>query len=99
MKQNQNQKGRKFDSEKLRWDLLPWKETEEVVDVLTFGAQKYEDWNWTFVDDWKNRYFAAAMRHLTSYFNGELKDPESDRSHLAHALCCILFLLYKENNK
>jgi len=34
-------KGRKFDGDKERWDLLPWKQVGDVVRVLTRGALKY----------------------------------------------------------
>lgn len=89
--------GRKDDHDKMQWDLLPWNEVEEIVDVLTFGAKKYSAWNWLKVPNGKSRYFAAAMRHLMAYWKGELKDPESGISHIAHAQCCLLFLAYKEN--
>jgi hypothetical protein len=89
--------GIKFDGEKLRWDLLPWEEVSEIVDILTFGAKKYADNNWQHVPNRRTRYFAASMRHLTKWFMGERLDPESGRNHLAHALCCILFLLWDDN--
>lgn len=98
MKETKKEKGLKFDQAKDRWDLLPYVEVEEIVKVLTFGAQKYAAWNFSKVDDWKNRYFAALMRHLTAYWAGETIDPESGLSHLSHAGCCLLFLMYKENN-
>jgi hypothetical protein len=91
--------GIKFDDgpEKLRWDLLPWEEVEQVVKVLTLGASKYADHNWKFVPENRSRYFAAAMRHLVAWFKGEKLDKESGLNHLAHALCCVLFLLWKDN--
>lgn len=89
--------GIKFDGQKLRWDLLPYREVEQVVDILTYGAEKYADGNWMQVPENRKRYFAAAMRHLTKWFMGERLDEESGRNHLAHALCCILFLLWKDN--
>ena len=89
--------GKKYDSDKARWDLLPFKEVGEIVDILTFGASKYGANNWQKVEP-KSRYFAAAMRHLTAWFLGEKLDKESGLSHLAHAGCCILFLMYKDNN-
>lgn len=91
--------GIKFDngSEKLRWDLLPWEEIEEVVKVLTLGAFKYADHNWKYVPENRKRYFAAAMRHLVAWFKGEKLDKESGLNHLAHAICCILFLLWRNN--
>jgi hypothetical protein len=33
------------------------------------------------------------MRHIMAFNDGEDKDPESGLSHLAHAACCIMFLL------
>ena len=95
--------GIKFDDipGKLRWDLLPYREVGQVVDILTYGAEKYADDNWKFVSDKEKRYFAAAMRHLVAWKEGERNDKESGKPHLAHAICCLLFLLWanNENNK
>ena len=85
--------GRKDDSGKLRWDLLPIDLVEKVVAVLTHGGKKYGDYNWQKVADPKNRYYAAAMRHLTSWRKNELVDSESGIEHLAHAICCLIFLM------
>ena len=86
--------GEKKDAGKPRWDLLPFGPVSEVVDVLTFGAAKYAPDNWQKVPDARARYFAAALRHLTAWWNGERADPETGLSHLAHASCCLLFLLW-----
>ena len=91
--------GKKFDNEKPRWSLLPFKEIEEIVDVLTFGAQKYEDDNWKKVPDGRDRYFSALIRHLTAWWNGERLDSQSGKSHLAHAGCCLLFLMWGDKQK
>ena len=82
----------KHDTEKARWDLLPLDAVAPVVDVLTFGAKKYAPDNWKTVPEWDRRYYAAAMRHLVAWSQGEWLDPESGLPHLAHANCCILFL-------
>ena len=84
--------GSKFDSEKPRWSLVPWRELEDVVHVLTAGARKYSDGNWMHVENARDRYFSAAMRHLVDWQGGEKKDPETGRSHLSHAICCLLFI-------
>ncbi len=34
------------DSGKRDWDLVPWRQLEEVVKILEFGARKYDRWNW-----------------------------------------------------
>jgi hypothetical protein len=85
--------GRKNDAGKLRYELLPMAPVDAIVDVLTFGAAKYDDDNWRRVPDAENRYYAAAMRHLSAWRQGENIDPESGRSHLAHAACCLVFLM------
>jgi hypothetical protein len=91
--------GIKFDDDpdKLRWDLMPWREAEQVVEILTFGAIKYADDNWKYVSHSRRRYFAAAMRHFIKWFMGQKYDKDSGKNHLAHALCCIMFLLYFDN--
>jgi len=88
------QEGTKFDTDKLDWTLIPWKELEETVKVLEFGANKYSRDNWKKVDS--SRYEKAAMRHLISYVTGEKVDPESGKSHLAHIICNALFLSWKD---
>ena len=93
----EEKKGQKHDQDKPLWNLLPWDSVKEVVDVLTFGAKKYEPENWKKVPDARNRYFAAAMRHLTAWWEGEKLDPETGLSHLAHAVCCLLFLIWFDN--
>jgi len=90
--------GRKFDNDKPRWCLLPWKETEEIVEVLTLGSVKYEDHNWQRVPDARNRYFSAMHRHISAWWSGERFDKETGKSHLAHAGCCLLFLMWFDNN-
>lgn len=82
----------KYDAGKARWDLLPLRSLSAVVDVLTYGAAKYEPENWRTVPDARARYTAAAMRHLVAWQLGEASDPESGLPHLAHASCCLLFL-------
>jgi hypothetical protein len=89
--------GMKNDKEKLRWDLLPISEVEEVVSVLTHGAKKYADNNWqVVVKDNPDRYFAACMRHIVAYREGEREDPDSGLLHLAHAICCLLFIMWRD---
>ena len=84
--------GKKYDQNKNRLDLLPIDALEEVGWILTMGAEKYGDRNWEKGMNW-SRLFGACMRHMWAWFTGEDKDRESGRSHLAHACCCVLFLL------
>lgn len=92
------EEGRKFDNEKLRWDLLPLECIEEVVKILTFGASKYGPNNWQNLENAEDRYYAALMRHLVEYKKGIRIDDESGLSHLSHLMCNVLFLIWFEKH-
>ena len=85
--------GIKYDGEKPKMNLLPPKAIVEISKVLTFGAEKYDAENWRKLDDLQNRYTAGALRHIFAHMDGEELDPETNLSHLAHAMCCLLFKL------
>ena len=90
------EEGKKLDKGKPRWSLLQWDVLGEVVKVLEHGARKYAPENWRKVPDARQRYYDAAMRHLTAWWMGEDNDDGPGGSglpHLAHALCCLSFLL------
>lgn len=82
--------GIKYDGDKPDYSLVPFKALDEVVKVLTYGAAKYDRFNWEKVE--ARRYQAAALRHISAYMQGEKIDPESGINHLAHAACSLLFL-------
>ena len=91
--------GKKYDNDKLRWSLLPLGALQDVVKVLEFGAKKYAPDNWKYVDQAEERYWNAAMRHIVAYKLESHTDSETGLSHLAHAICCLLFLLNFDNNQ
>jgi len=91
--------GMKFDTGKLRWDLLPIECVEDVVKVLTMGAAKYADNNWQQVENANERYYAALLRHLSQWRKGEVTDQESGLPHLAHVLCNVIFLQWLEKQR
>lgn len=91
--------GVKYDNGKPQWRLVPFGAMSEVVDVLTYGAVKYAPDNWKHVPSARERYIDAGFRHLVAYASGEKKDAESGYSHLAHAMCCLLFLLAFERGE
>lgn len=90
--QNATTGGRKFDGNKLQYGLLPPLALKATVEILTFGAEKYEPDNWKRVPDSKRRYFDSVQRHLWAWKEGEQTDPESGKNHLAHAICGLMFL-------
>lgn len=92
------QEGLKYDSGKPPMSLIDRHALEEIAKVLAFGANKYAAHNWRNGIAY-SRLLDAAMRHITAYADGEDVDPESGLSHVAHAGCCIVFLLGMAANK
>jgi hypothetical protein len=87
--------GTKFDGDKIRVELLsPWF-LEEVSKVLTSGAIKYDDNNWA-KGIRSTRLVGATLRHVFAYMRGEVNDPEWGYHHLAHAACCLMFLVHQD---
>ena len=86
--------GRKDDQGKLDWTLLPFEGLAQVVRVLEFGVLKYGRDNWQLVPNAQARYIRAAFRHLISDIQSADVDTETGEGHLAHAVCCLLFVLH-----
>lgn len=89
--------GIKYDSDKVRLDLWSPYAIQETGVVLTFGAEKYVAYNWARGLLY-SRVYAALLRHLLAWWNGEELDSETGRPHLAHAMCCLMFLLHYETS-
>jgi hypothetical protein len=88
----------KADAGKPRVDLIPHEFVLETAEVLSIGASKYGANNWQAGAEW-SRYFSAMQRHLWAWKSGENHDPETGKSHLAHAACCLAFLMaYQARN-
>jgi len=84
----------KFDSGKVRLDLLPIRPLKDTAEVLTYGLNKYgkDSWREGEMIKW-SRVYASLQRHLFAFQSGEDLDPETGYSHLAHAACNILMML------
>lgn len=84
--------------DKLRWELLPMEEVEDVVKVFHYGAKKYAPDSWKNVPDGFERYRAALMRHMMAYLKGERIDPESGLQHLAQVTWNAIAMLYYDKH-
>lgn len=90
----------KFDEQKTNWGLMPFEAVEEINKVLEFGAQKYAAHNWCTGSGFKySRVLNSLLRHVFAFMRGEDCDPESGLSHMAHAGCNVLFILYYLKHK
>jgi len=87
-----NTEGLKHDAGKLRLDLIPPEAIRALGEVLTYGANKYDDRNWGKGIS-EDRLYAALQRHLLAWREGKAKDKESGLSSLAHALCNLAMLV------
>lgn len=83
---------------KLRWDLLPLEEIEDIVKVYTAGSKKYGDNLWQDLDNGYQRYKAAMMRHLLEYEKGSRFDKETGCHHLAQCCWNCLAMLYLDKH-
>lgn len=88
--------GIKHDQNKPDMALLSSIALIKVAEVMTFGKNKYSANNWRGGFLW-SRPLSAALRHIFAYLGGQDKDPETGISHLAHACCCLMFVLEFEN--
>lgn len=80
-----------FDEQpKVRYDLVPPHQLEEIARVLTHGAEKYSDTNYLNVP--VQDHIAAAFRHIQEWRMGEVYDGETGANALIHAACRLLFI-------
>lgn len=82
----------KHDACKAPISMIPRSALEAEAQVMHFGAEKYGRDNWRKGMEW-TRLIDAALRHITAFNEGEANDRESNLDHLAHARCCLAFLI------
>lgn len=82
----------KHDGGKPMISLVNRRAIEEEARVMMFGLQKYGRDNWRGGMAF-SRCIDAGLRHLHAFADGEDLDEETGLSHLAHARCCLAFLL------
>lgn len=95
-------KGIKHDDGKPRLAemIIDFKEPlQELCKVWEFGAKKYGKSNWKEVENGKNRYTNALLRHLVAE-DEKLQDDESELLHSAHiafnAFARLYFILKEQ---
>lgn len=87
------EKGQKLE----RYDLIPWRELDEVARVYGTGAQKYAERNWEKGYSW-GLSAGALGRHLSKWMSGERRD-EMGNHHLACiAFHCLALMQYERTH-
>ena len=84
----ENEEGKKHDTDKPRMDLLSPISLLGMAEVFTFGAKKYSDRNWENGIK-MSRLYAALLRHLMFFQMRDDIDFESGLKHIDHAACCL----------
>lgn len=77
-----------------RFDLIPIDPLTQLAEHYGKGAEKYDNHQWRKGYEWSKSY-AALMRHLTAFWNGEDTDEETGSPHMAavawHAFTLLQF--------
>ncbi len=87
--------GAKFDKDKIRMDLVPMDAIMAAAAVFTYGAIKYDNWNWS-KGMRRGRLDAALLRHHAAQTLGESVDDESNLPHSWHELACAMMKVSME---
>lgn len=89
----------KADNGKPTYELLPFELLADVNKVLEHGKNKYGLLNWQRKESFKySRCYNALLRHMFAWWRGQDLDNDTNISHLAHAMCNLLFLMWHDKN-
>ena len=90
-----NEVFKKNDEGKPTFELIPFDLLADVNKVLQHGRDTYGLGNWKKTNGFKmSRPFNALLRHMFAWWSGEDNDKQTGISHLAHAMCNLLFMMY-----
>lgn len=90
--------GVKYDSGKVRLDLIPVEFTVGTGKALTFGANKYGQHNFRQGIDYQ-RLLGAAKRHIEAELAGIEQDRESGLEHWMHAAASLAMYAFMKKNR
>lgn len=74
---------------KIPFAAVPWTVMAELAVGFGEGELKYGRNNWRKTQVVSSTYFAAAMRHLTAWWEGEDIDPDSGMPHIVKAMASL----------
>lgn len=83
---------------KVPFSTVPAQIVAEIGLGMLEGARKYGRHNYRIAGVRGSTYYDAAMRHLTSWYEGEDIDPESGLNHIVKALSSLTVLRDAMNN-
>lgn len=82
------------DATKPAWHHMPFAALDETAMVFAYGAAKHGAGDYKGPDAPSVSYcIGAAMRHLSAFMRGDVRDADSGRHALAHAAARVLIAL------
>lgn len=88
----------RYNAGKRKWSLVDFKSLESMVEVLEYGENKYNAFNWKKGMP-VTELSESLLRHMFAFLEGEDQDFESKVSHLGHILSNAMFLSYVMREK
>lgn len=82
-----------FGVSKVPLHLVPPIAIGEMSEAFENGANKYGAYNWREKTISSSVYYAAALRHLMAWWDGEDYAPDSGVHHLGHVMACCAMVL------
>ena len=83
-------------SKKLDLGNVPDSAMVALAQAFFEGAVKYGRYNWRIAGVSASTYHAALKRHISKWWNGQDRDPETKVQHLANAMACIAIIFDAE---
>lgn len=77
---------------KVPFSVVPQQVVAELGLAMMEGALKYGRHNYRLAGVRASVYFDAALRHLTTWWEGQDIDPDSGLSHVVKAMACLTVL-------
>jgi hypothetical protein len=94
-----NDKALRYNEGKLDWTLLDFNSLVPLVEVMTYGKEKYGEGNWQKQCDNPNQHLQSAIRHLIALIGGEEIDGESFCKHTGHIMANMMMYNYHVHKK
>lgn len=82
---NKKEQAKHFDEGKPDLSLIPYAAEVMMAEAFSYGSKKYGRYNYCKGHD-LSQLIASAKRHISKFYGGEDKDPESGVHHLGHAM-------------
>lgn len=80
-------------SKKLPLEVVPPSAMHALAEAFADGANKYGSYNWRSKTVSSSIYYAAALRHMQAWWDGEDVASDSRIHHLHHALACLAIVV------